>query len=115
MHDRSDNGPMICEPSLPRVAPGDRVRFVPTQPGHNTATIDGMIPEGAEPFKSKINEDFSVDLTVPGIGGIKRGPHVAMGMVMLIEMGDAPAPVPPEDPPTRARERFGATLAANSP
>ncbi len=56
-----------------------------------------------------------MDLTVPGIGGIKRGPHVAMGMVMLIEMGDAPAPVPPEDPPTRARERFGATLAANSP
>ena len=45
MHDRNDNGPIICEPSLPRVAPGDRVRFVPTQPGHDTATIDGMIPE----------------------------------------------------------------------
>lgn len=54
-----------------------------------------------------------MDLTVPGIRGIKRGPHVAMGMVMLIEVGDAPAPVRPEDPPTRVRERFGATLAVN--
>lgn len=66
MFNRSDNGPMIYEPSFLRIAPGDSVRFVPTQPSHNAATIDDMIPEGAEPFKSKINEDFTVTLTVPG-------------------------------------------------
>lgn len=113
MYNRSDNGPMIYEPSFLSIAPGDTVRFVPTQPSHNAATIDGMIPEGAEPFKSKINEDFSVTLTVPGSYGIKCSPHFAMGMVMLIEVGDAPAPALPEDLPARARERFEAILAAN--
>ncbi len=113
MYNRSENGPMIYEPSFLQIAPGDTVRFVPAQPSHNAATIDGMIPEGAEPFKSKINEDFSVTLTVPGSYGIKCSPHFAMGMVMLIEVGDAPAPVLPEDLPARAKERFEAILATN--
>jgi len=113
MYNRSENGPMIYEPSFLSIVPGDTVRFLPTQPSHNAATIDGMIPEGAEPFKSKINEDFSVTLTVPGSYGIKCSPHFAMGMVMLIEVGDAPSPVLPEDLPARARERFEAILAAN--
>lgn len=114
MFNRSENGPMIYEPSFLKITPGDTVRFIPTQPSHNAATIDGMIPEGAEPFKSKINEDFSVILTVPGSYGIKCSPHVAMGMVMLIEVGDGgPAPDFPDDLPGKARERFDAILAAN--
>jgi pseudoazurin len=99
MYNRSDNGPMIYEPSLLRIAPGDTVRFIPAQPSHNAATIDGMIPAGAEPFTSKINEDFSVTLTVPGAYGIKCSPHFAMGMVMLIEVGEVVSPALPEDLP----------------
>lgn len=113
MFNRSDNGPMIYEPSFLKIAPGDTVHFIPAQPSHNAATIDGMIPEGAEPFKSKINEDFSVTLTVPGSYGIKCSPHFAMGMVMLIEVGEAPAPDLPADLPARAKERFENILAAN--
>jgi len=113
MFNRSDNGPMIYEPSFLKIAPGDTVHFIPAQPSHNAATIDGMIPEGAEPFKSKINEDFSVTLTVPGSYGIKCSPHFAMGMVMLIEVGEAPAPDLPADLPARAKERFEKILAAN--
>lgn len=114
MFNRSDNGAMIYEPSFLRIAPGDTVRFVPTQPSHNAATIDGMIPAGAAPFKSKINEDFSVALTVPGRYGIKCSPHFAMGMVMLIEVGDEAATSDlPADLPARARERFDKILAAN--
>ena len=112
MYNRSENGPMIYEPSFLQIAPGDTVRFIPTQPSHNAATIDGMIPAGAEPFKSKINEDFSVTLTVPGSYGIKCSPHFAMGMVMLITVGEAEAPVFPEDLPAKARERFDAILAS---
>lgn len=113
MLNRNDQGPMVYEPQRLRIAPGDTVRFLPTQPGHNAATIDGMIPEGAEPFRSKINEDFSVTLTRPGSYGIKCSPHVAMGMVMLIEVGEAEAPVLPDDLPARARERFQAILAGD--
>lgn len=113
MLNRSDNGAMIYEPSFLNIAPGDTVRFIPAQPNHNAATIDGMIPAGAEPFKSKINEDFSVTLTVPGSYGIKCSPHFAMGMVMLIQVGEAAAPDLPADLPARARERFAKILAAN--
>lgn len=113
MYNRSGNGAMLYEPSILQIAPGDTVRFIPAQPGHNAATIDGMIPAGAEPFRSKINEAFSVTLTVPGSYGIKCSPHFAMGMVMLIRVGDPPAPVLPEDLPARARERFEAVLAAH--
>ena len=55
MLNRNDQGPMVYEPQRLRIAPGDTVRFLPTQPGHNAATIDGMIPEGAEPFLSLIH------------------------------------------------------------
>jgi len=37
--------------------------------------IEGMIPEAAEPFRSKINDMFEVTLTEPGAYGIKFSPH----------------------------------------
>lgn len=124
MFNRNDQGAMVYEPPFLRIAPGDAVRFVPTQPSHNAATIEGMIPQGAEPFRSKINETFEARLTVPGRYGIKCSPHFAMGMVMLIEVGEAPAPeltgaltgAPPADLPAdlppRAKARFEQILAA---
>lgn len=112
MYNRSENGPMIYEPSFLKIAPGDSVRFVPTQPSHNAATIDGMIPEGAEPFRSKINEDFTVTFEVEGSYGIKCSPHYAMGMVMLIHVGEVEETALPDDLPKKARERFDAILAA---
>ncbi|WP_198672376.1 pseudoazurin [Pseudogemmobacter bohemicus] len=111
MYNRSENGPMIYEPSYLKIAPGDSVRFIPTQPSHNAATIDDMIPEGATPFKSKINEDFTVTFEVPGAYGIKCSPHVAMGMVMLIHVGDVTETPLPEALPKKARERFEMILS----
>ncbi|AJE45748.1 pseudoazurin [Celeribacter indicus] len=112
MYTRNDQGPMIYEPQFLAIAPGDSVRFVPAQPGHNAAVIDGMIPEGAEPFKTQIDEDVTVTLTEPGLYGIKCSPHYAMGMVMLIEVGGPTARELPEDLPDRARQRFEEILEA---
>ncbi|GHG78976.1 pseudoazurin [Pseudodonghicola xiamenensis] len=117
MFNRNDHGAMIYEPDFLRVAPGDSVRFIPEQSSHNAATIDGMIPAGASPFKSKINQDFTVTLTEPGRYGIKCSPHFAMGMVMWIEVGEgAPGGLSsdlPADLPKRARARFEQILAAH--
>ena len=110
MYTRNDDGPMIYDPQFLRIAPGDSVRFVPSQPGHNAATIDGMIPQGAEPFRGQIDEDLTVTLTQPGLYGIKCSPHFAMGMVMLIEVGAAGERRLPDDLPNRARQRFEAIL-----
>ena len=41
---------MVFEPALIRVAAGDTVKFIPTDPGHNAETVRGMAPEGSEPL-----------------------------------------------------------------
>lgn len=112
MYTRSNNGPMVYEPQFLSIAPGDTVVFVSEQPGHNAATINGMIPEGAEPFKSKLGQDFTVKLTEPGLYGIKCSPHYSMGMVMLIEVGEQTDRTLIEDLPHRARQRFEAIIEA---
>ncbi|RMC37256.1 pseudoazurin [Paracoccus alkanivorans] len=110
MYSRSENGSMIFEPQYLKIEPGDSVRFLPIQPGHNVQTIGSMTPEGAEKFRSKINEDYTVTFDVSGHYGIKCTPHYAMGMVMLIEVSDAEEIVLPDDLPGKARERFEAIL-----
>ncbi|WP_413220475.1 pseudoazurin [Tritonibacter mobilis] len=115
MFNRNEQGAMIYQPEYLQIAPGDSVRFIPTQPSHNAATIDGMIPEGATPFKSKINEDFTVTLIESGRYGIKCSPHFAMGMVMVIDVGDVDvAQELPEDLPKRAMQRFRDILAVDA-
>lgn len=81
-------GSMVFEPAFVQIQPGDTVTFVPVDKGHNVETIKDMLPEGAEPFKSKINEAFSVTFDVPGAYGVKCTPHFAMGMAGLVLVGD---------------------------
>lgn len=78
----------VFAPDILRVQPGDTITFVPTDPGHNTASKRGMIPDGAEPWNSPMDEEFSVTLTVPGVYGYICLPHYEMGMVGLIIVGD---------------------------
>ncbi|MBO9473310.1 pseudoazurin [Shimia sp. R10_1] len=80
---------MIFKPLIQVVQPGDTVRFVSVDKGHNTQSVAGMLPDGAEEWKSKISKDFEVTLTVPGFYGYKCTPHTAMGMVgLIIVQGD---------------------------
>jgi pseudoazurin len=89
MLNKGAKGAMVFEPDFVVAAPGDTIRFVPTDKGHNAETIKGMLPDGAEPFKSKFNEELSVTLDKPGVYGVKCSPHYAVGMVALIKVGDA--------------------------
>jgi pseudoazurin len=81
-------GGMAFEPDFLSLKPGDKVKFLATQRGHNAATIDGFLPEGAKPFKGKINEEIEVTFTEEGFYGIKCTPHYDMGMVMLVRVGE---------------------------
>lgn len=90
MLNRGDAGAMVFEPALVRIAVGDTVTFVPTNPGHNAETIAGMIPDGAEPFKGRISQEITVTFSEPGAYGIKCLPHFNMGMVALVVVGEAP-------------------------
>lgn len=83
-------GGMAFEPDFLSLKPGDKVRFLATQRGHNAATIKDFLPEGAPPFKGKINQEIEVTFTEEGLYGIMCTPHYDMGMVMVVRVGDAP-------------------------
>ncbi|MEL6118910.1 MAG: pseudoazurin [Pseudomonadota bacterium] len=75
---------MVFKPAFLMVNPGDTVQFVSADKGHNSEVIDDMIPEGAEGWKGRINDDVEVTLDTPGFYGYKCTPHVGTGMVGLI-------------------------------
>ena len=87
MLDKGTEGVMVFEPALVKIAPGDTVKFVATNKGHNVETIKGMLPEGAEPFVGKVNQEIAVTFDKPGVYGVKCLPHYAMGMVGLVVVG----------------------------
>jgi pseudoazurin len=87
MLNKGEKGMMVFEPDFVRAAPGDTIRFVPVDKGHNVESIQGMIPEGAQPFKGKFSEELTVKLDKEGVYGVKCLPHYGMGMVALIEVG----------------------------
>lgn len=81
-------GPMVFEPALVKIAPGDSVKFVATDKSHNAESIPEMLPEGAQPFVGKMNEDITVTFDKPGAYGVKCKPHYGMGMVALVVVGE---------------------------
>lgn len=88
MLNKGEAGRMIFEPASLRIAVGDTVKFLATDKGHNAEAIEDMMPESATGFAGKINEEIEVTLTEPGFYGVKCKPHFAMGMVMVIAVGD---------------------------
>lgn len=115
MLNKGEAGTMVFEPAHLQIEPGDTVTFIPTDKGHNVETIKDLIPEGAETFKSKINENFTVTFDVPGIYGLKCTPHYAMGMVMVVAVGDDNEnldAVKGADVPKKVGERFAAAFEA---
>ncbi|MFC5387379.1 pseudoazurin [Aquamicrobium segne] len=87
MLNKGEKGSMVFQPDFVRAEPGDTIRFVPVDKGHDAESIKGMLPEGAEPFKGKINEEIVITVDKEGVYGVKCTPHYGMGMVMLISVG----------------------------
>ncbi len=109
----SDGETMVFEPAFLKVAPGDTVTFVPTDKSHNAESILGTLPEGAEAFKGRVNQEVSVTMEVEGLHPVKCLPHYPLGMVALIQVGDS-APnldaVSSEKYPGKAAERMALLL-----
>ena len=104
----ADGARMVFEPAFVQAAPGDTIRFVATDKGHNAESVKGMVPEGAEMFAGKINEEIEVTLDAEGVYAVMCKPHYAMGMVMTIAVGDVDAPEGFLEGrvPKKAKERF---------
>jgi pseudoazurin len=88
MLNKGAEGAMVFEPSFLKIAPGDTVRFIATDKGHNVLSIEGMSPAGATPFQGKMNEEVVVLFDRPGVYGFECKPHYGLGMVGLIVVGE---------------------------
>ena len=88
MLNKGEKGAMVFEPDFLKVEPGDTIKFVAVDKGHNAESVKGMLPDGAAGFKGKINEEVVYTIEQEGVYGIKCTPHYAMGMVMLVVAGE---------------------------
>jgi pseudoazurin len=89
MLNKGEAGVMVFEPAFVKAAPGDVIHFLPADKGHNVESIEGMLPDGVDGFKTKFNEEFELTVDAQGVYGVKCTPHYAMGMVAVIQVGDA--------------------------
>lgn len=110
----SEGRAMQFEPAFLQIAPGDTVTFVPTSKGHNSESISGLLPEGAQSWKGKFNEEITVTFDQEGSYAYKCAPHVGMGMVGLIKVGEDAAPLAEAEVaklPTKAEARMSELIA----
>lgn len=114
MLNKGETGVMVFEPALVQVQPGDTVHFIATDKGHNVESVKGMLPEGVDPFKGEMNANFDMTMTTEGVYGVKCTPHMPMGMVALIVVGDPASNLEAMKAvknPKKAQERFDAAFA----
>jgi pseudoazurin len=115
MMNKGKDGVMVFEPGLTKIAKGDTVTFIPVDKSHNAETIKGLIPEGAAPFKGKMNETVKITFDVEGAYVVKCAPHMGMGMIGLVVVGDPKSnidAVKTAKLPKKARDRLDADIAA---
>ncbi len=70
------------------VQPGDTVKWT-NMTIHDTQSMDGLIPEGAEAWKSNIGQQYEVTLDKEGVYIYLCNPHFPNGMVGAIIVGEA--------------------------
>ena len=80
MLNQGADGVMVFEPSVLRISVGDTVTFKPTNPGHNSASIAGMIPAGAISWNGGMSQEVKVTFTEEGTYVYQCTPHLMMAM-----------------------------------
>ena len=88
MLNQGATGIMVFEPAYLKINPGDTVTFESTDAAHNSASIPGMLPEGASSWNGELSRDLSVTFDIPGVYGYQCTPHSMMAMVGVIQVGD---------------------------
>lgn len=88
----------IFNPDVIYIKPGDNVKFV-NMTSHDTVSInqvplpggqvfDGMLPEGAEGWKSGMGNNITFQLDIEGVYPYVCVPHIGFGMVGVVVVGE---------------------------
>ncbi|GAB3488361.1 pseudoazurin [Marinomonas epiphytica] len=82
-----EEGSMVFEPSYIEAQVGDTVTFIPAQSGHNAKSY--VVPEGEQAWSSKLNQEYTLSLNQQGVHLYYCPPHLIMGMIGVIKVGEA--------------------------
>ena len=85
MLNNGQDGSMVFEPAFLNVAVGDTVVFEPTNSGHHVRSL--AVPDGVEPFKSPLDEKFTLKIEKEGLYFYDCPPHLMMAMIGMIQAG----------------------------
>jgi pseudoazurin len=110
MLNQGASGVMVFEPAFLKINTGDTVTFLATDAAHNSASIPGMLPNGASSWNGELSRDIAVTFDVPGVYGYQCTPHSMMAMVGVIQVGDNNANL---DSAKASAESFKSTFVMN--
>lgn len=79
-------GMMVFEPAVLSIKKGDTVKFIATDMSHNSSSVEGMIPDGAEPWIGELSQNIEVTLTKEGVYVYQCTPHNMMAMIGVIKV-----------------------------
>jgi pseudoazurin len=85
---RGPTGFFVFAPELVRIKPGDTIDFIASDKGHDVHSVNGMIPDGAQPFDGNTNQDTKMTFSQPGVYVFACKLHKVMGMVGVVVVGD---------------------------
>ncbi|MCC5796052.1 MAG: pseudoazurin precursor [Methylophaga sp.] len=78
---------LVFNPVVITIQPGDTVSWV-NMPTHDTQSLEGLIPEGAEHWHSEMSQNYSRTFTQEGIYVYKCTPHFGSAMGGAIIVGN---------------------------
>ena len=79
---------MVFDPPFVKADVGDTVTFLPTDMLHNSQSVPGLIPSSASSWNGAMNEKITVELNAEGIYVYQCTPHIALGMIGVIQVGN---------------------------
>lgn len=85
MKNTGPDGAMVFVPGYVEAEKGDTIRFVPTDPAHNTVSV--AVPENANTWSGTMNQEVTVTVNKEGVYVYKCLPHQALNMAGVISVG----------------------------
>ena len=79
---------MVFDPPFLKGNIGDTVTFIPADALHNSKSVTNLIPSSAAPWEGAMDEKITVELNTEGIYVYQCTPHLALGMIGVIQVGN---------------------------
>lgn len=81
-----EEGGMVFEPGFVKAEVGDTITFIPENSSHYVQSY--VVPADVKPWKSKLDEEFTVTVDKEGIYLYYCPPHLMMSMIGVIQVGE---------------------------